>query len=98
MSKKSASGQAPARTGNDVVILMPDEIVSADVLARWLGVGETAIRNLVKRGVIAKAGPNQYKLEESVRRVIEDLWKQLGRRGDRGVAAEAAAQNGGCTP
>src|ERR1700732_3513414 len=61
-------------------------------LERWLGVSDRLVRDLARRGIVVRAGRNLYKLEESVRNVVEDMRKQLGRRGGPGVAAEAAAE------
>jgi hypothetical protein len=57
-------------------------------------VSDRLVRDLARRGIVVRAGRNLYKLEESVRNVVEDMRKQLGRRGGRGVAAEAAAERG----
>jgi hypothetical protein len=35
---------------------MPDDIVTADVLARWLGVSERFVCGLARKGVVVKAG------------------------------------------
>jgi Mn-dependent DtxR family transcriptional regulator len=42
-------------------------LVSAPVLARWLGVTPKTVRELAKAGIVIRAGRGQYRLEDSVR-------------------------------
>lgn len=58
------------------------ELVTAAVLARWLGVTPKTVRELAKRGVVVKAGRGLYVLEDSVRNVIADMRKTASARGD----------------
>jgi hypothetical protein len=51
---------------------IPDH-VSAQMLARWLGVSGKTIYELAKVGIAVRAGGDLYKLEESVRRYCEHI-------------------------
>jgi hypothetical protein len=33
---------------------MPDDVVTAEVLARWLGISDRSVRELAKRGIVAR--------------------------------------------
>ena len=71
---------------------MPDEIVTAEVLGRWLGVSDRLVRELARRGIVVKAGANKYRLEESVRRVVEDQRRTIVGKGGASIAAQAAKE------
>ena len=41
--------------------------VKVEEIARWFGVSGAAVRQLARRGIVAKAGRGEYDLEQSVR-------------------------------
>lgn len=62
---------------------MLPENVKAKELGRWLGMSQTRVRELAAAGVIQRAGPGQYPLEEAVRSYCGHLREQAAaRRGD----------------
>ena len=65
---------------------MPDDTVPAEVLARWLGVSERLVRELARKGIVVKAGRNAFKLEESVRSVVEDQRRTIAGKGGASIA------------
>jgi phage terminase Nu1 subunit (DNA packaging protein) len=71
---------------------MPDDTVPAEVLARWLGVSERLVRELARKGIVVKAGRNAFKLEESVRSVVEDQRRTIAGKGGASIAAQAAKE------
>jgi hypothetical protein len=56
----------------------PLPAVSANVLARWLGVTPKLIYDLAKTGVIERGSGRLFQLEESVRRYCDYLRRQPG--------------------
>ena len=56
--------------------------VTAPVLARWLGVSETVVRELARKGIAVRAGRGKYELEQSVRNVLADMRRTISHRGD----------------
>src|SRR6202011_4729904 len=71
---------------------MPDDTVPAEVLARWLGVSERLVRELARKGIVVKAGRNAFKLEESVRSVVEDQRRTIAGKGGARIGAQAAKE------
>ena len=49
------------------------QIVTAPVLARWLGISGKAVYDLAKSGVLVQISRDQFSLEESVRRYCEHI-------------------------
>jgi hypothetical protein len=56
----------------------PLPAVSANTLARWLGVTPKVVYDLAKAGVIERGPARLFPLEESVRRYCEHLRRQTG--------------------
>src|SRR5262245_43548942 len=56
--------------------------VGADVLSRWLGVSQTIVRELARKGIVARAGRGKYDLEQSVRNVVSDMRQTISHKGD----------------
>lgn len=67
---------------------MPD--VKEAELASWLGISPTAVRDLVRRGVIKRAGRGSYPLQASVAAYAAHLRKLVSERSE-GPAAIARA-------
>ena len=57
-------------------------LVTADVLSRWLGVSETIIRELARKGIVVRAGRGKYDLERSVCNVVSDMRRTISHKGD----------------
>jgi hypothetical protein len=57
----------------------PLPAVSANILARCLGVTPKVIYDLTKEGVIERGAGRLFQLEDSVRRHCEHLRRQTGR-------------------
>jgi phage terminase Nu1 subunit (DNA packaging protein) len=72
-----------------------DDTVTASVLARFLGVSTRRVRELADSGLVVRASQTgRYRLEESVRRVVEDMRRSIAGRGGAAVAASAARERG----
>ena len=72
-----------------------DDTVTASVLARFLGVSTRRVRELADCGLVVRASQaGRYRLEESVRRVVEDMRRTIAKRGGAAVAASAARERG----
>jgi hypothetical protein len=57
--------------------------VSAQTLARWLGVSPKVVYDLTKVGVIEHGPGRLYSLEDSVRRYCDHIRQQSGATDDR---------------
>jgi phage terminase Nu1 subunit (DNA packaging protein) len=72
------------------------EPVTAAELGEHIGMATRSVAELAKRGLAVKAGPNRYRLKESIARYCDDLRRQARGKGGEGAAAErgrlAAAQ------
>jgi phage terminase Nu1 subunit (DNA packaging protein) len=74
---------------------MMDDTVTASVLARFLGVSTRRVRELADSGLVVRASQTgRYRLEESVRRVVEDMRRSIAGHGGAAVAASAARERG----
>ena len=49
------------------------DAVSADVLARWLGLSPKEVYDLMRAGVLKRGAGRLFPLEENVRRYVEHL-------------------------
>jgi hypothetical protein len=56
-----------------------DQSVSAQTLARWLGVSPKVVYDLTKAGVIEHGPGRLYPLEDSVRRYCDHIRRQTAR-------------------
>ena len=61
----------------------PLPAVSAQTLARWLGVSPKVVYDLTKAGVIEHGPGRLYPLEDSVRRYCDHIRRQSGATDDR---------------
>jgi hypothetical protein len=61
----------------------PLPAVSAQTLARWLGVSPKVVYDLTKTGVIEHGPGRLYSLEDSVRRYCDHIRRQSGANDDR---------------
>ena len=55
-----------------------NQLVSAQTLARWLGVSPKVVYDLTKVGVIEHGPGRLYPLEDSVRRYCDHIRRQSG--------------------
>jgi phage terminase Nu1 subunit (DNA packaging protein) len=73
-----------------------EDAVTAAELGEFVGMATRSVVELAKRGIAVKAGPNRYRLKESVARYCDDLRRQAKGKGGEGAASErgrlAAAQ------
>ena len=69
----------PGKEENQSNVEAPLPAVSANTLARCLGVTPKTIYDLMKEGVIERGSSRLFKLEDSVRRYCEHLRRQMGK-------------------
>ena len=58
-----------------------DDLVTAPVLARWLGVSGKTVYELAKAGIVVRAARGLYQLEESVTRYCDHVRQTASQRG-----------------
>src|SRR5215207_3515880 len=63
-------------------------IVTASELGELVGISARAVADLGNRGIAIQAGPNRYRLKESVARYCDDLRRQAKGKGGESAAAE----------
>lgn len=73
---------------------MTDVTVTAAELGEFLGISARAVSDLGKRGIAIKAGPNLWRLKQSVARYCDELRRQVKGMGGESVVASAAAERG----
>ena len=59
----------------------PKDLVTAPVLARWLGVSGKTVYELAKAGIVVRAARGLYQLEESVTRYCDHVRQTASQRG-----------------
>src|SRR5215208_4214589 len=64
------------------------EAVTAAELGEHIGMATRSVVELAKRGIAVKAGPNRYRLKESVARYCDDLRRQAKGKGGEAAAVE----------
>ena len=85
------AGPGKARQG----VARLDDTVTAATIARFLGISTRRVREFVDSGLVVRASQTgRYRLEESVRRVVEDMRRTIAKRGGAAVAASAARERG----
>lgn len=73
--------------------MAPDDLVSAIVVAEWLGLHERQVRKLAEQGVIERDGRGRYRLQESVRRAsVHSREAAAGRGPSSGTGPDLATE------